>query len=179
MFTEDNYISLKEFIEVAKYKITGCSEYQWHCYGSGAFMMDSITEDYSLSVVFDPGSQIVYQVEVWDYNKNREYRWINPIFIKKYKEEAASRGIPDRSSEDNWYIDLDIGADIIEKARAIVNGEEYDTRVQVNIELPEEDINVLMKMAHEQDITLNNLIENILKNNILNGAMQEQLELDF
>ena len=70
-------------------------------------------------------------------------------------------------------------ADIIEKARAIVNGEEYDNRVQVNIELPEEDINVLMKMAHEQDITLNNLIENILKNNILNGDMQEQLELDF
>jgi len=179
MFTEDNYISLKSFMDAAKYKITGGSEYQWYCYGSDAYMIDSVTEDYTLSVVFDTRTQTVFQVEAWDYNKDREYRWINPIYIKKYKAEVDSRGIIDNSIGMSQYIDLDLAADIIEKAKAIVNGKDYDTRVQVNIELPEEDINVLMKMAHEQDITLNTLIENILKINILNGDMQEQLELDF
>jgi hypothetical protein len=54
--------------------------------------------------------------------------------------------------------------------------------VQVPVELPEEDLNKLMKMAHEQDITLNHLIENIIKVNIFQrslGKEERQLELDF
>lgn len=182
MFNIHNYITLKDFMDVVKYKISSGSEYQWQCYGSDAFMIDSVTEDYTLSVVFDTRTQTVFQVEAWDYNKDREYRWISPIYIEKYKAEVDSRGIIDNSIDEKQYIDLDLAADIIEKARAIVNGEDYDTRVQVPVELPEEDLNKLMKMAHEQDITLNHLIENIIKVNIFQrslGKEERQLELDF
>ena len=52
---------------------------------------------------------------------------------------------------------------MLEKAAAIVNGEDYDTRVQVPLDLPDSLLNKLFRLAHEQDVTLNEYIETILK----------------
>ncbi len=39
----------------------------------------------------------------------------------------------------------------------------FPKKAEVEIELPDEQLLTLMKMAHEQDITLNQLVENILR----------------
>jgi len=38
-----------------------------------------------------------------------------------------------------------------------------DNRVSIEVDLTDEEWYALMKLAHEQDITLNQLVENILK----------------
>ena len=43
---------------------------------------------------------------------------------------------------------------------------ETDNRVDVDIELANEEWYVLMRMAHEQDITLNQLVERVLTEEI-------------
>jgi hypothetical protein len=60
-------------------------------------------------------------------------------------------------------VDLDFDEDFAEKARAIKSGEDYDTRVSVPINFPDDVLLTLMKQAHEADITFNQYIENVLK----------------
>ena len=60
-------------------------------------------------------------------------------------------------------MDLESDDDFIEKARAIRAGEDYDTRVSIPLDLPDDVLFTLMKQAHEQDITFNDHMENILR----------------
>jgi len=161
-------ITIKDFMETIDYKITEGSDYGWRCYGPDAHTMDSwngMHDDtgYSISMVFDTKTQVVYQMEAWDYGTEREYRWINPDFIEAHIAESKRRGFSfTESLDDRKFIDLETEEDMLEKARAIVLGEEYDTRIQVPLEMPEHEIFALMKLAHEQDITFNQLIINVL-----------------
>ena len=60
------------------------------------------------------------------------------------------------------YVDLESDNDWIQKAIAIKQGKDYDTRVTIPLELEDDEIFGLMKMAHERDITLNQFVEELL-----------------
>ena len=161
-------ISMKEWFELVDYKITEGSDYQWGCYGNHAHMLDSWNgeqDGYGFTIIFDTKNQTVYEVQAHDYVHNRAYRMINEEFVKKMKKEAKRR---DTNKDEAWdevdYIDLEIDDDFIQKCLAIKAGEEYDTRVGIPVELPDDDMFELMKQAHENDITLNHHIESILRN---------------
>jgi len=163
-------LTMKEWMELVDYKITEGGEYGWRCFGSNAYQLDSWNGihgngGYSSHIVFDTEDQTVYEVSVCDYTNDRAYRMINTDYEKQYREEAELRGNSDNEAWDEVnYVDLDVNNDFTDKCRAIKAGEEYDTRVSVPIELPDHEILFLMKMAHEQDITFNQLMINILTN---------------
>jgi len=46
---------------------------------------------------------------------------------------------------------------------AIIAGEDYDTRVQVPVDFTDEELLTYMKLAHERDITFNQLVEEALR----------------
>jgi len=52
-----------------------------------------------------------------------------------------------------------VEGDFIEKARAICKDQDYDTRVQIQIEFSDEELLEYMKIAHDRDITFNQLVE--------------------
>jgi collagenase-like PrtC family protease len=60
-------------------------------------------------------------------------------------------------------VDLDVVDDFIQKALAIKAGEDYDTRVSVPVDFTDEELLAYMKIAHERDITFNQLIEDALR----------------
>lgn len=168
-------ITIKDFMEAVDYRITEGSEFCWDCFGHDAHRLDSwsgnwtnSTDGYTVSIVFDTKTQEVYQAEAYDYVNNRAYRLQNPAYIEAHVAEAQSRNVdPNEAMEDNEgnpikYIDLEVDADFLAKARAIVAGKEYNTRVQVELVLEDEMLYNLMKLAHDQDITLNQLFENTL-----------------
>ena len=168
--------TLKDYFEAIDYKITEGSEYLWQCFGPNAHQLDSQTDEYTINVVFDKEDQTVYQLEAWDYLTDRYYRWLNPFTIEAFKSECQEREIDYRNAIDNaCFIDLELVEDFYEKARAIMAGEEYDTRIQVPLTLPDEEMLELMKLAHAQDITLNQLVENILRKMINEQTHGEDL----
>jgi predicted HicB family RNase H-like nuclease len=61
------------------------------------------------------------------------------------------------------YTDLETDEDFMTKARAIIANEEYDTRISVPVDFTDEEILRYAKLAHEQDITLNQFIEQALR----------------
>ena len=161
-------ITVQEFLEIINYRITGGSSYGWQCFGSAARWLDCEVEgQYSAGIVFDAATQEIYTAEISDYRNDRCYRLINPDYVDAHNAEALERGVDIKQAwDDVKWVDLETDDDWIQKSAAIVAGEEYDTRVIVPIELPDEIAYTLMKMAHEQDITFNQLMENILSDAI-------------
>jgi hypothetical protein len=163
-------ITLKQWFELVDYRITDSCEYTWKCYGNHAQTIDSWNGDHngaSCSVVFDRKTQEVYEVGVFDYQNQRAYRIINPDYKSQYLSEASERGVAQSQAWDDVdYVDLETVEDWIEKASAILTGQQYDTRVQIPLDLGDEELFSLMKLAHEQDITLNQLVENIIREQI-------------
>jgi hypothetical protein len=159
-------ISMQDFMEAVQYKITGGSEYQWQCFGPNARYLDSdstVLNEYSTTIVYDTVTQEVYIMEVWDYLNERAYRWINPDYLKAYKKEYKARDIEFQNACDTMdFTDLEVAEDILDKASCIVAGEEYDTRIQVPLDLPKESMHELMMQAHLHDMTLNEYVEAIL-----------------
>lgn len=165
-----NFLSLRDFMEVVNYRISEGNTYGWNCYGPNAYSMDSWNGDhdgYSLSVVFDTATQTVYEMSACDYKRSRAYRWIHPVWRKAYEIEAKNHEVSmDAAWDDVKYIDLEVVEDLLEKCSSIINNKEYDTRVAVPIELDDADLMHLFKMAHERDITLNQLVTELLTNEI-------------
>jgi hypothetical protein len=160
-------ITLKEWMEVVNYRITEGSSYGWHCYGSDAYCLDSWNGDqdgHSLSVTFDQRTQTVYEVQIHDYLHNRAYRMINPDYAAVHREEAETRAVYEKEAwEGVDYVDLEVDDDWIQKALGAVAGEDYDTRVEVPLDLDRDTLLELMTLAHQQDVTLNQFVENLLR----------------
>lgn len=174
-------ITLKEFMEICDYKITEGSEYCWQCFGPSAYRLDSWNQDHeghSVSIIFDTQTQEVYEVSAYDYRNNRAYRLINPDYKDAHDDEASNRNVDfNQAWDDVNYVDLDVDDDFIQKALAIVNEEDYDTRVSVPVDFTDEELLTYMKIAHERDITFNQLVEDALRAAIEEHKMRD--EYDF
>ena len=158
-------ITIKDFLEATEYKITGGSDFGWECYGPNARYLDcDMDDEYSINCVFDSVDQAIYEVQAWDYRNNRTYRWFADGCRDAYQEEANRRGIGmDNDAHDTKFTDLEVADDILEKIVGIVNDEEYDDRVKVPVDFTDEELLKYMKIAHERDITFNQLIEEALR----------------
>lgn len=160
-------ITIKDFMEVVDYRVTEGSDFGWRCFGPNVHCLDSWNgehDGYSIGITFDTKNQTVYKFEAHDYSKENSYRWVHPDWKEIYNNDAKNRGVDnDQAYDDVNFVDLEIAEDLLEKARAIVAGEDYDERIKVPLELPDSLMNKLFRMAHEQDITLNELVENILR----------------
>ena len=151
-------ITLKEWMEVTNYRITEGSDY--FAYG-GCYALTSWNGDqvgYSLEIIFDQKTQTVYEVQACDYKHNRAYRLVNEL----HKEERRDN----EAWDDTEWIDLECDDDWIQKALAIVAGEDYDTRVEVPIDFSDQELLKYMKLAHERDMTFNQFVEEALRNAI-------------
>jgi len=160
-------ITLKEWMEIVDYRITEGSDYCWHCYGNDVHMLDSWNgeqDGHSFTVIFDTKTQVVYEVQAHDYVHNRAYRMINPDFQKKNKKEAKKRDIDKNNAWDDVnYVDIEVDDDFFQKCLSIKAGEDYDTRVSIPMDFSDEELLTYMKLAHDLDITLNQLVEQALR----------------
>jgi shikimate 5-dehydrogenase len=176
-------LTLKEWMEIVDYKITEGGDYGWDCYGSNSHQLSAWngvhgSGGWSANIVFSTKSQKVYEVEVCDYTNDRAYRLINPKYKAKHAAEATERGVlGNQAWDDVNYTDLDVEEDFLEKLTAIVNGEEYDTRVSIPVDFTDEELLKYMKLAHERDMTFNALVEEALREAI-NAAKESGILKD-
>ena len=145
-------------------RITGGSEYQWKCYPNARYL-DYETDCGHASVIFNTETQEIYEatVEAKD-SEDRPYRWLNEYTKQVMFEESDYRGVSRVAAwDDVEWIDLETAEDFLEKAKAILDGLTFDSRIEVPIELSDADFMALAKMAHERDITFNEMVVEVLK----------------
>jgi hypothetical protein len=161
-------ITMKEWMELVDYKITEGSGYSWQCYGPNAYCLDSWNGvhgkgGYSFSIVFSTKTQKVYEVSVCDYTNDRAYRMIVGNKRDKHTAESTERGVNlNEAWDDVDYMDLEVDDDFIQKCLAIKDGEDYDTRISVPLDLPDDLLLEAAMNAHRQGITLNDYINDAL-----------------
>ena len=164
-------ITLKEWMEVVEYRVTEGSNFCWDCYGADSYSLDSWSGEQdgnSFTIIFDTKTQVVYEVQSHDYRNQRAYRLCNPDFKSERDTESTDRNVAlNQAWDDVDYVDLETDDDWIQKALAIVAGDDYDTRVTVPLDLDEHEMFTLMKMAHERDLTLNEFVEEILREQLV------------
>lgn len=162
---------LSQVNQAFDHKITSGSEHQWNCFPDARFL-DYESEYAHVTVLYSTVDQVIYQADAslkrdaWpnDDQYDKPYRWTNPIFKDVYLNEAKERKIdPNQAWDDVKWIDLETGEDFLEKAKAMFNGDYWDTRVQMEVDLDDDLILHLAKEAHKRDITLNKMIEVILQ----------------
>jgi hypothetical protein len=149
-------ITVKEWMELVDYRITEGSDY--NSYASRAYALSSWSGDqdgYSFELIFNTITQEVYCVEACDYANSRAYRLINPDYVHTPHDSEAW--------DDVEWIDLEVDDDFIQKALAIKEGKKYDTRISVPLTLSDEDMLTLYQRAHEADVTVNQYVENAMR----------------
>lgn len=155
-------ITLKEFFEVTGSRITEGSDYGWNCFGSNAYSLSAWNGDpdgWSADVVFDTRTQEVYQMNFCDYSRQRAYRWTNPEYLDAYKKIISEQEIDDAAWESVQYHDVEVESDILEKTRACFSGQDYDNRVTLQVDFPDDVLFQAMQDAHKRDITFNQWVE--------------------
>lgn len=156
-------MTIEDFMKAVKYRITDGSDFCWSCFGTDAQYLNSDTDDYGSCIVYDRQTQVIYCAEAHDYVNERSYRWTNPDYADAHRQESKTRDVDLSIAWDHVkFVDLETEEDFLIKCSAIVDGRDYDTRVTVPVDLDDDEIFTLMKMAHDRDITLNQLVEVIL-----------------
>lgn len=154
---------LKEVNDATRHKIISGGEYQWNCYANARYL-DYEYDSGSASVVYNTKTQEIYEAVIEPEDSTRPYRWLNPETKEAMNAETDARGLNDSIAYDDiTWIDLETEHDFLEKLTAIVEGLPFDSRIEVPIELSDADFTHIAKMAHEKDITFNDMITEILK----------------
>jgi hypothetical protein len=162
-------ITLKEWMEVVDYRITEGDEYGWPCYGDNVYQLSAWNGvhgkgGWSFCITFDTKDQTVYSVEACDYTNERAYRLINPDYFDAHNDYAKTLGdYANQAWDDVDFVDLDVDDDWLQKALAIKAGEDYSTDVLVPLDIPKDELFEYMILAHEKNMTLNQLIEEALR----------------
>lgn len=158
-------MQLKQVNDVLDHKIVNSSEFLWNCFGSTARFLDYASKFADATVIFDSNTQEIYEATIASKNsKDQPYRWLNPNTKKDFLAECRTRNIDPKIAWDNiTYIDLETEEDFFEKAKAIFNNLPYDKRIQIPLNLSTDEWFHLMKIAHERDITMNQLAKEILE----------------
>jgi hypothetical protein len=160
---------LSQINDITEHRIFGGSEYCWNCYPD-ARMLEYESDFAYVSVIYSTVTQEIYEAEVsvkaqnWD-KEPKPYRWLNPEFKDGMIDESTQKNVDWSQAWDTIsWVDLESEEDFLEKAKAIFNGEDFDERILVPVELDNDTIMALCMQAHKRDITLNELIQEILRN---------------
>lgn len=161
-------ITLKDWMETVNYRVTEGDKWYSDVYGDSAYCLSAWNGvhgngGWSLDIVFDTETQLVYQVGAHDYTNNRAYRMIHHDYKAAHGKDAKNNEYANQAWDDVDYTDLEVDEDWLDKATAIVAGVDYDDRIKVPVEFSDEELLKYMKLAHERDITFNQLIEEALR----------------
>ena len=153
-------VEYKDFMSHIGYDVEEGNKFLWNCYGNFAYTFDwEGGVKGSASIVFDLRDQRVYEVQLFDDKHERQYRMVNPIYNDAYRAECKERDInPDIAFDEYKFIDLESDDDFLDKLTAVVNGWDYDDRVSIPLDIPDSELLILMKAAHELDITFNDYV---------------------
>jgi len=164
-------MTLQQWMEATRFRITEGSEFGWRCYGSKAYNLSSWSgcndTGYSADIIFDCETQTVYEFSLVDYRTNEHYRWIKPQYREAYLAECVQRDIrPNENWSDKDIVDLPQEQDLLDRYKTVINeimGHSDQSRETVDIDIDDDVFFEMAIMAHKRDITINSMVEQILR----------------
>lgn len=162
-------ISFESILKVCKYQIVDGECFQWSCYGPNARYLILGSEHATVDVVFDSVTKTIYEVQVLarrnsDTDKFAAYLLFNPKFKAVYINECAARNVdPLVVCDDDRFIEIEDEQVFLSKLECVFDGTDFDSRAVVALQLTESEYETLAHMASTLEITLDQLVERILR----------------
>lgn len=155
-------IYLNTFLSLIQFEITDSSKYLWKSFGPNARYLDNETEVYSLSCVFDTKTQEIYLLSFsLNAQNSPTYHWVPPSHYQAYIQEHIDNNLDYTKHDDECPI---IYCDTVQNFINTVHiNTDLPKQETVSIELDTDLILALTKIAMEKNITLDTLINNILR----------------
>lgn len=156
---------INAFLRAANWQVTEGTAFGWDCFGPNIrYLIASINEtDVHASAIFSTESKELYVMELFVAEQNTNRRWINPKYQETYRSAFIARALdPDRADEVSQFIDTDFD-DMLRRTTEAFSGPRYS---DIDLHLEEEVAVAAMKVAHGKDITLNELVDEILRDAI-------------
>lgn len=148
----------RKFLELSNFSIEEAWTHQWPSYKK-AMCFDTEANGYVLCCAVRFDTDEIIELSISDDDGNG-YRWLNPSYKEAIFDECKDRDIDFKNGN---LVDLEITDDFFEKASAMISGKEFDKRIVIPLDLDEKELFLLMKEAHERDITFNEMCELCLK----------------
>lgn len=116
-------ITIKDFLDLIKYRIYEGSNYQWECFGKNAFCFDYWDQENDISggMIFDTETHVVYYVTFTNEKTDVSYRWVHPEWRDIYAQEVINKGVSDMAWDDIPFIDIDDAEEMLEKSACLIN----------------------------------------------------------
>lgn len=157
-------MNLEKLLYATECRISESSKYLWECYGENARIIDFAgpkEEESMISAIFDSKTRKVFEVNI--NTQNAPIRWIDPEYIKGYQDESADKNIDFNNAwDDVEWTNLDTEESILIKIE-----EQYNTKkCIVAVDLDDATQLALFKIAHKQGISIDELVNDILKSEI-------------
>lgn len=166
------------------------SVYYWDCFGPNVRILtfeknqtDGSAPVYNdnevADVVYSTTTGQVYKLSVYNQPKfdgdenTWAYTWIDPEVKNQYIAECRQRNVVPFVVWESFVAALvETEDDILQKLHDQVNMRKVDHCIQVPLKLSDKEWYSLMRMAHEKDITLNQLVENTLTKHLMNKEVK-------
>jgi len=158
--------------------MTASEYYGWDCYGPTARVVDHWRQgdnELTACCVFDSVTSVVYELDLCMVAERTALRWINPEYENTYLAEAENRQISDVAWDDVEFQRVSSADTMLSLIRKVVDdpsvtlsdaASALDNPVdtsEIRLELTEDEMFKLMKMAHEHDVSLNLFVSLILQ----------------
>ena len=91
-------ITIKDWMEGVKYRVTDSFGWNWDCFGSNAICLESewgCVDGRTYTVCYDRETMEVYKICSYSNSDCTALRWLNPTFRKAYLAEEKSKGLTD------------------------------------------------------------------------------------
>lgn len=164
-------ITLQQFLELVNFRINDGGEYFSDYLGQNLHCLTFWDENHdgvSASAVFSKKTHQVLRAEICDYKNNRAYVLINPEVKDRYNQEKKTDPkVREAWDKVNWT-ELETDSDWLKKAQRIISYQDYDTRVEIEVNLDDSEFLRLARLAHSRDITINEMVAAVLTEVIQN-----------
>lgn len=134
------------------------------CFGDLVAFFEYYKEDkHSITAVVDLFSYEVLQIDVIDFKNSEYYRWTDEKYVEDFESEMKEKDIdPYRFHDFVFFWKVYDEPDILQKAQGVYTETDYDEGVSIPLEVDDETLFILMKEAHEKDITFNQYIGEVI-----------------
>jgi len=157
-------MSLHDFFTLFDYKVTEGSDFCWNCFGPNSRFIELKYNDIGGCVVFSKLNQEIFQAEVYDEAKNIAYRWMPPQAKIDYFAECEKRNVPKMEAWDGCeFVNVDSVSEFSGIVKSLIEGKDPEDDLEVELDLPHNVIVFLALEAHKRNITLNEMINIVLR----------------
>ncbi len=160
-----NKMNISDFLIAINYNIQECVKYQWDSFGPNALITNYWNQQHDetgvdISAVFDGCTQQVYKIDACCSRTDCVYQWVNPNYLQAYHTEFEKKSV--NLPEEKKLVNIADDDQMMMICKTLYSGQEYNHKVSIDIDLPDDLLFKSLMMAHEQDITFNEYVSKVL-----------------